>query len=77
MPAGDIGLLQFVTPILQLLCGVLLLGEDMTTSRWVGFGIVWVALVLLAVDSLWSARVAVAQARARDREPRPATTDAA
>ncbi|MEP6800278.1 MAG: EamA family transporter RarD [Lapillicoccus sp.] len=52
VPLVTIGLLQFITPILQLLCGVLLLGEHMSPERWVGFGIVWVALVLLTVDSL-------------------------
>lgn len=56
IPLVTIGLLQFVTPILQLLCGVLLLGETMPTSRWIGFAIVWVALVLLMVDSLRSLR---------------------
>ena len=45
-----------MTPVLQLLCGVLLLGERVPPSRWVGFGVVWVALVLLSVDSLRTAR---------------------
>ena len=52
IPLTTVGLLQFVTPVLQLLCGVLLLGEHMSTPRWTGFGIVWVALLLLTVDSL-------------------------
>ena len=52
VPLTTIGLLQFLTPVLQLLCGVLLLGEEMSRARWVGFGIVWVALALLTVDSL-------------------------
>lgn len=52
IPLTTVGLLQFVTPVLQLLCGVLLLGEQMSTARWTGFGIVWVALLLLTVDSL-------------------------
>ena len=52
IPLTTVGLLQFVTPVLQLLCGVLLLGEHMSTARWTGFGIVWVALLLLTVDSL-------------------------
>ena len=69
VPLVTIGLLQFVTPILQLLCGVLLLGEAMTPTRWTGFGIVWVALVLLAADSFRSAR-SRSQARARDRSQR-------
>ena len=56
VPLVTIGLLQFVTPVLQLLCGVLLLGETMRTSRWIGFGIVWVALLVLTFDSIRSVR---------------------
>ncbi|WP_369796267.1 EamA family transporter RarD [Phycicoccus sp. Root101] len=52
VPLVTIGLLQFITPVLQLLCGVLLLHEHMSTSRWIGFAIVWVALAVLTVDSL-------------------------
>jgi chloramphenicol-sensitive protein RarD len=56
VPLVTIGLLQFVTPVLQLVCGVLLLGETMEMSRWIGFGIVWIALLVLAVDSIRSVR---------------------
>jgi len=56
VPLVTIGLLQFVTPVLQLLCGVLLLGETMSTSRWIGFAIVWVALLVLTLDSIQSVR---------------------
>ena len=56
VPLVTIGLLQFVTPVMQLLCGVLLLGETMKASRWIGFGIVWVALIVLAFDSIQSVR---------------------
>jgi chloramphenicol-sensitive protein RarD len=56
VPLVTIGLLQFVTPVLQLLCGVLLLGESMSTSRWIGFSIVWVALLVLTFDSMASVR---------------------
>ncbi len=62
VPLVTIGLLQFVTPVMQLLCGVVLLGERMSTQRWVGFGIVWVALVVLTIDSL----IGVRQRRLRD-----------
>lgn len=59
-----IGLLQFVTPVLQLLCGVLLMGEGMSTSRWIGFLIVWIALLVLTFDSIKSARTRRRLARA-------------
>jgi chloramphenicol-sensitive protein RarD len=66
VPLTTIGLLQFMTPVLQLLCGVLLLGESVPPSRWVGFGMVWLALVLLSWDSLRTAR---RRARTRTAEP--------
>ncbi|MEO7070344.1 MAG: EamA family transporter RarD [Nostocoides sp.] len=52
IPLVTIGLIQFVTPVLQLLCGVFLLHEGVSTGLWIGFGIVWIALVLLTIDSL-------------------------
>jgi chloramphenicol-sensitive protein RarD len=54
VPLVTIGLLQFITPVLQLLCGVLLLDEHMSGTRWAGFGIVWFALAVLSFDSLRS-----------------------
>ena len=56
VPLVTIGLLQFITPILQLIVAVLLLGETMETSRWIGFGIVWIALLVLVFDSIRSVR---------------------
>ena len=53
VPLVTIGLLQFMTPVMQLLCS-LILGEIITAARWVGFGIVWIALAVLSVDS-WRA----------------------
>jgi len=58
IPLVTIGLVQFFTPVLQLLCAVLLLDEHMPVERWVGFGIVWLALVVLSVDSLLSLHAA-------------------
>ena len=51
-----VGLLQFVAPILQFVIGWLLLGEPMPLERWIGFGLVWVALIVLTVDSVVHAR---------------------
>lgn len=52
IPLVTVGLLQFITPVAQLVVAVTLLGEHMPTARWVGFAIVWVALAVLSVDSL-------------------------
>ncbi|WP_036284640.1 EamA family transporter RarD [Microbacterium luticocti] len=55
-PLSLVGLLQFLTPILQFITGAAILHEDMPLERWIGFGLVWVALVVLTVDSLRHAR---------------------
>ncbi|MFV0257947.1 MAG: EamA family transporter RarD [Acidimicrobiales bacterium] len=47
LPLAIMGLLQYLTPTLQLLVAVLVLGETMPASRWIGFGLVWVALLML------------------------------
>ena len=55
-PLTLMGMLQFVAPILQFIIGVWLLGEEMTLERWIGFALVWIALILLTIDSLLAAR---------------------
>lgn len=47
-----IGLLQFMTPVVQFIIAITLLGEEMTFERWIGFAIVWVALSILITDML-------------------------
>lgn len=47
VPLSTLGLLQYVAPTLQFLLGVAYFGEQMSPSRWVGFGLVWLALMLL------------------------------
>ncbi len=51
-----IGLLQFIAPILQFITGAWILQEPMPFERWIGFGLVWVALTILTVDSIVHAR---------------------
>lgn len=55
-PLTVMGLIQFVAPIIQFGIGVWVLHEPMTLERWIGFGLVWVALTILSVDSLVAAR---------------------
>ncbi|GAA2997787.1 EamA family transporter RarD [Streptosporangium longisporum] len=55
VPLTTIGLLQYIAPILQFLCGVLVAREVMPPSRWVGFVIIWLALSVFTWDSLRAA----------------------
>ena len=56
LPYTVIGLLQYITPTLQFSIGVWVRHESMPTARWVGFIIIWCALVALAIDLLRSSR---------------------
>ena len=56
LPLVALGLTQYLTPLLQFLTGVLLLHEPMPLERWIGFGLVWLSLVLLTIDMVRSAR---------------------
>lgn len=50
IPLSALGLLQYITPILQFSLGVLVFREAMPGSRWIGFMFVWIALVVFSVD---------------------------
>jgi chloramphenicol-sensitive protein RarD len=56
LPLTLIGLLQYITPTIQFCIGVWYYKEDMSTARWVGFLIIWVALMSLAIDLVKSSR---------------------
>lgn len=51
VPLSTLGMLQYLSPTLQLACGVLVLHEPMPPARLAGFLLVWVGLVVLAADA--------------------------
>lgn len=52
VPMVTLGLLQYLAPVLQFGLGVLYFHEDMSTGRWTGFALVWVALAIFTVESV-------------------------
>ena len=50
IPLSTLGTLQYIAPSLQFVLGVAVYGEVMPVERWIGFGLVWVALVVFTVD---------------------------
>lgn len=52
----SLGFVQYLSPFIQFLVGILLLHEAMPPERWVGFGLVWVSLAILTVDMVLAAR---------------------
>jgi chloramphenicol-sensitive protein RarD len=47
-----LGLLQYLAPILQFALGVFWAHEAMPAGRWVGFTLVWIALVIFTVEAI-------------------------
>lgn len=56
LPMTTIGLLQYFAPVLQFIVALVVFREAMTPDRWAGFGVVWLALLVLTVDMLRTAR---------------------
>ncbi len=52
LPLVTLGLLQYLTPSLQLAWGVLVEHEPMPPTRWIGFALIWVALAIFSADAL-------------------------
>ena len=62
IPLFLVGILQFITPTLQFLIGVLIYREPFTTDKLIGFGMVWVALIIFSVEGFLAHRGQVAVA---------------
>lgn len=63
VPLSTIGVLMYLNPILQFLWGVLVVGEAMPPTRWIGFVLVWIALAVFTAD--------LVRANRRVRPPAP------
>jgi len=64
VPLSMIGFMQYIAPTLQFLIGVLIFREPFPPARLVGFAIIWLALAIYSVESLWQARRANGRAKA-------------
>jgi len=56
IPLSSIGLVQYLGPVLQLGCGVLIFHEPMPPARIAGFTLVWAALAVFTWDALRNGR---------------------
>lgn len=60
VPLVTMGMLQYLAPVLQFAWGVFVMHEPMPASRWFGFALVWLALLVFTVDAIRSRRLPVA-----------------
>ena len=56
IPLSLVGILQYTGPTLQLLIGVFVFHEAFGTARAIGFGLIWLALAVYAIDGWRSYR---------------------
>jgi chloramphenicol-sensitive protein RarD len=59
IPLSVVGLLQYIAPTLQFLIGVFLYKEPFDQAHLIGFGIVWIALVIFWVENFLASRIPV------------------
>lgn len=59
VPLSVVGLLQYISPSMQFLLGVFVLGEPFSSAQLIGFGLVWTALVAFTMDGVISRRASV------------------
>jgi chloramphenicol-sensitive protein RarD len=50
IPLSLVGILQYIAPSLQFLVGVLVYHETVTRNQYIGFSLVWTALLIFALD---------------------------
>ena len=51
IPLATLGLLQYVSPTIQLLLGLWVFHEPLAGARLAGFALIWVALAVFSLDS--------------------------
>jgi chloramphenicol-sensitive protein RarD len=58
LPMITIGVLFYLTPVMQLTWGVVIGHEPMPALRWLGFALIWFALLMFTVDAFVQATAA-------------------
>lgn len=56
IPLSMVGVLQYIAPTIQFLIGVLIYKEPFDHSRFIGFAIVWVALIVFWIENYYAHR---------------------
>lgn len=56
MSLTSLGMIQYLTPVMQMLWAVFVTKEHIEPMRWVGFSIIWVAVVIFIIDMVIQTR---------------------
>lgn len=52
LPLTVLGPMQYSVPVINFMLGWLLYHEELTATRVVGFGLIWIALIVVTIDSM-------------------------
>ena len=74
LPLSIMGFIQYFAPVLQFVFGVVVLNEPMPLERWIGFALVWLALVVLTTEAVVHRRRAIRERRALPPDTVPIQT---
>ena len=72
---ATVGILQYIAPTLQFLLGVLVYGETFTTTRLVGFGAIWSALLIYSIEGAVEGRRQTMRQSVSQNDPQPPCLD--
>lgn len=56
LPLSTIGLLQYITPVIQMFIAVFIAHEHLSAQRWLGYIIIWISVGLFVFDIVRSMR---------------------
>ncbi len=70
IPLSLIGMTQYIAPTLQFLIGVLIYEEPLSGSRLMGFGLVWLALLIFVIEGVVNQRSVTSRLKDANRERR-------
>jgi chloramphenicol-sensitive protein RarD len=55
IPLSLVGVLQYISPTLQLLLGVLVWHEPFSGVKLIGYALIWLALLVYSIEGAWTA----------------------
>ncbi|MPN49779.1 Protein RarD [bioreactor metagenome] len=56
LPYSIVGIIQYISPTIQLLLGVFLYGEEFTSAHLITFILIWAALILFIRSKMKAAK---------------------
>lgn len=56
IPLSTLGIIQYITPSIQFILGITVFAAVVSSVRWLGVSIIWLALIVFAIDTVRHSR---------------------